>query len=245
MSSPTSEPIVTAAEMRAAEAASGVPAWELMRRAGEGAARAIAAFDGPLPALVLCGPGNNGGDGYVIAATLKAMGWPVRVAALAPPATDCALKAAALWDGAVETLDAEPAPLLIDALFGTGLSRPLGEEVVAALHRLAGAARLRVAVDLPSGASTDTGEPLSALAACELTVTFGALKPAHLLFPAAAAMGRTVVVDIGTRHDTTLTVIGEPVLPPMEGGAHKFERGHVAVVSGPLGSTGAARMAAM
>lgn len=240
-------PIVTAAEMRAAEAtatAAGISAVELMRRAGHAATEAIAAFDGPLETLVLCGPGNNGGDGYVIAAALAAQGWTVRVAALAPPATDTARAAAARWAGTVETLDTAPAPILVDALFGIGLTRPLDAALSETLHRLGEAARVRVAVDLPSGVSTDDGALLSAPLACDLTITFGALKPAHVLYPATAYMGRVVVANIGTGHASQLTTIAEPALPMLSPTAHKFERGHVAVISGPLASSGAARMAA-
>lgn len=239
--------IVTSAEMCDAEAAAiaaGTSADTLMQRAGHAAAAAIAAFDGPLETLVLCGPGNNGGEGYVIAAALAAQGWPVRVAALAPPATEAAKAAAARWSGPVEALDTAAAPILVDALLGIGLTRPLDAALSETLHRLGDAARLRVAIDLPSGVSTDDGALLSAPLDCDLTITFCALKPAHVLYPAAAHMGRVVVADIGTDHASKLTTIGEPPLPSLSPAAHKFDRGHVAVISGPLASTGAARMAA-
>ena len=241
--------VVTAMEMRAAEAAAidaGTSAQVLMQRAGEAAARTIAAFDGPLPTLVLCGPGNNGGDGYVIAKALAERGWPVRVAALAEPATATAKWARAGWTGSVEPLDdvTAPAQALVDALFGIGLTRPLSDPARTALHRLAAAARLRVAIEVPSGVSTDDGATLSPPIGCDLTVTFGALKPAHVLQPAAAAMGRIVVADIGTTHDRRLTTIAEPRLPTLDRTAHKFQRGHVAVLSGPMSATGASRLSA-
>ena len=121
-----------------------------MERAGKAAAEAIWRFAGPLPALVLCGPGNNGGDGYVIARELAARGVAVRVAALAEPKSDAARAARDAWGGPVETLaEAAPAPLLIDALFGTGLARPLDEAVSRAparpRRRGAGAGRDRPA----------------------------------------------------------------------------------------------------
>ena len=198
----TGRVILTAAEMRAAEEAAiaaGTPVEELMERAGKAAAEAIWRFAGPLPALVLCGPGNNGGDGYVIARELAARGVAVRVAALAEPKSEAARAARAVWDGPVEALaDAAPAPLLIDALFGTGLARPLDEARVAApAATLAGAARVRVAIDLPSGVATDDGAILSPVPDYDLTITFQTLKPSHLLQPAARHMGRIVVADIG------------------------------------------------
>ena len=129
--------------MRAAEEAAiaaGTPVEELMERAGKAAAEAIWRFAGPLPALVLCGPGNNGGDGYVIARELAARGVAVRVAALGEPRTPAARAACESWAGPVETLaEAAPATMLIDALFGTGLGRPLDVEVSESLGRLAAA----------------------------------------------------------------------------------------------------------
>jgi hydroxyethylthiazole kinase-like uncharacterized protein yjeF len=116
--------ILTAEEMRAAEAraiAAGTPVEALMDRAGNAAAEAIRRFAGPVPALVLCGPGNNGGDGYVVARVLREQGVDVRVAALAEPATPAARAAGRAWGGDVSTLaEVAPASLLIDALFGTG-----------------------------------------------------------------------------------------------------------------------------
>src|SRR4051794_25856966 len=127
--------------MRAAEEgaiAAGTPVEELMERAGKAAAEAVWRFAGPLPALVLCGPGNNGGDGYVIARELAARGVPVRVAALAAPGTPAAQAACARWTGAIEAFaEAAPATMLIDALFGTGLGRPLDAEVSDRLGQLA------------------------------------------------------------------------------------------------------------
>lgn len=241
--------IVTADEMRAAEAAaiaSGISAAELMERAGAAAALAVESFAGPMPVLVLCGPGNNGGDGYVIARLLRERGWPVRVAALAPPRADPARAAASRWHGPVEHIgDAtKPAAMLVDALFGIGLSKPVGDPTMLTVHRLAQAARIRVGIDLPTGVSTDDGALLSLPIDCDLTVTFGAPKPAHVLHPAAAYVGRIVVAAIGTDHAAVIRTIGRPSLPSVAPAVHKFERGHALVVSGPMHATGAARLAA-
>ena len=149
-------PILTAAAMRAAEQAAitaGDTETELMERAGAALAEAARIFSGGMSALILCGPGNNGGDGYVAARRLAASGVSVRVAAIADPATDTGRWAAGAWGKAIERLSADTiaAPLLLDCLFGTGLRRGLETSVLEQFVRLASAASLRVACDLPSG----------------------------------------------------------------------------------------------
>ena len=241
-------PILTAAEMRAAEAdviARGTPAETLMQRAGLAAAQAALRFAGPLPALVLCGPGNNGGDGYVIAAALAAEGLEVRVAALGEPSTPAAKWARAQWSGKVEPLgNAAGAPLLIDCLFGTGLTRPLDEPAAQALSRLAADARVTVAVDLPSGVSTDDGRILSPVPDYQLTISFGAMKPSHLLQPAARHMGRIVVADIGVPATSALHMLERPLLRLPGPDDHKYSRGYVAVLGGEMAGASALTAAA-
>jgi hydroxyethylthiazole kinase-like uncharacterized protein yjeF len=224
--------------MRAAEAraiAAGTSVETLMERAGLAAAEAIRRYAGRMPMLVLCGPGNNGGDGYVIARALRERGLPVRVAALDEPKSAAARAARAAWAGEVEALaDAEPAPLLIDALFGTGLTRPLDEAVSQRLCALADEARISVAVDLPSGTATDDGCIISAVPQFDLTVTFATLKPSHLLQPAAGHMGRVVVADIGVEAESRLHEIGRPHLSAPGPTDHKYSRGYVLVVGGEM-----------
>lgn len=231
-------PILTAAEMRAAEEAAiaaGTSVDELMDRAGRAAAEAIWRYAGPLRALVLCGPGNNGGDGYVIARELRARGVGVRVAALSEPESPAARNARDGWAGPVEALaDAKAAPLLIDALFGTGLARPLAPEISGRLADLAKNAAVRVAVDLPSGVATDDGAILSPVPDYELTITFQTLKPSHLLQPAARHMGRLVVADIGIEVGSALTEIGRPALREPGPDDHKYKRGYVALLAGEM-----------
>jgi hydroxyethylthiazole kinase-like uncharacterized protein yjeF len=232
-------PILTADAMRAAEDAAidaGTSVEKLMERAGAGLAEAAYRFAGPLPALVLCGPGNNGGDGYVAARHLKARGANVRVAALAEPKSDAAQWARSQWDGEVERLaaDTAPAPLIIDAIFGTDLKRGLENSVVQQLSRLCEAAVVRVACDLPSGIETDSGAELSEAPAFDLTVTFGALKPAHRLFPAMPKCGRVVLADIGIAADPQWHEIAPPALPPLDPGGHKYERGLVHALAGKM-----------
>jgi ADP-dependent NAD(P)H-hydrate dehydratase / NAD(P)H-hydrate epimerase len=222
--------ILTAAGMRAAEAAAiaaGTNVDTLMERAGTAAAEAIWRFAGPLPALVLCGPGNNGGDGRVIVRDLAARGVDVRVATLDDP-------------------DWPPAPLLVDALFGTGLSRPVDEALARRLLALAAAARVRVAIDLPSGVATDDGSVLSPVPDFDLTITFQTLKPSHLLQPAARHMGRLVVADIGIEAESNLSEIGAPDLPAPGPDANKYSRGLVTIIAGDMpGASALAAAAAM
>ncbi|HEX4737882.1 MAG TPA: NAD(P)H-hydrate dehydratase [Allosphingosinicella sp.] len=230
-------PILTADGMRAAEAAAiaaGTSVETLMERAGAGAAEAIWRFAGPVPALVICGPGNNGGDGYVVARRLKERGVKVRVAALAEPKSDAA-RACAAWDGPVEPLaDAAPAPLLVDALFGTGLTRGLDESVAQRLAHLAAAARVTVAIDLPSGVATDDGRVLSPVPDFDLTISFATLKPSHLLQPAARHMGRIAIADIGIAAESRLIEIVRPHLRAPGPDDHKYSRGYVAIVAGEM-----------
>ncbi len=232
-------PILTAAQTRAAEDAifaTGVAVFDMMRRAGRAAADIAWDRFGPLETLVLCGPGNNGGDGYVIAARLAERGVRVRVAASGEAKTDAAKQARAAWGGPVELLaDAASAPLLVDALFGTGLSRPLDEAVAAPARRLMERARHRVAIDLPSGLATDDGAVLTELPAADLTVALGALKRAHRLMPGVARCGEVVVADLGFGNVAgDVTEIARPHIDAPGFAANKYTRGKVLVVAGAM-----------
>ena len=241
-------PILTAGETRAAEQAlfdGGMSVEALMARAGAAVAALVWRHAGPVDALIVCGPGNNGGDGYVAAAVLRRLGMTVRVAALAEPRTPAARHARDGWGGPVEAFaDAAPAFLLVDALFGTGLSRGLDDAVAAKLAALAGAASVTIAVDLPSGVATDDGAVLTeGLPRFGLTLALGALKPAHRLRPAADHAGRVIVGEIGIPADAArLRELARPKLVPPGAGDHKYSRGMVAVAGGAM--PGAALLAA-
>ena len=234
----TGRPILTNAATRAAERAAieaGTVVEELMERAGEALAEAVWQFAGARPVLILCGPGNNGGDGYVAARHLRKRGVTVRVAALAEPASAAARWAQKEWGGWVEQLEtAEPAAVLVDCLFGTGLQRPLEEAVVQRLHALAAASRIAVAGDLPSGVDSDSGATLSPVPDYGLTVAFGALKPAHRLMPAMVRMGRVVLADIGIAAESRWREIGPPSMQPLDPEGHKYSRGLVHALSGKM-----------
>jgi ADP-dependent NAD(P)H-hydrate dehydratase / NAD(P)H-hydrate epimerase len=231
--------ILTAAAMRAAEQAAidgGASVETLMERAGAALAEAAYRYAGPMPALVLCGPGNNGGDGYVAARHLAERGVEVRVAALAEPASDAAKWARSQWPGGVEPLEDTTlvAPLVIDSLFGTGLKRGLEPAVSRQLSRLCNEAVARIACDLPSGVATDSGEELSDVPRFDMTVTFGALKPAHLLHPAMHGCGRLVLAGIGVEASGSWHEIGPPDLPPLDPAGHKYDRGLVHALAGAM-----------
>ena len=235
----TPRPILTAEAMRAAEQAAidgGTDVEKLMERAGAALAEAVYRFAGRTPALILCGPGNNGGDGYVAARHLADRGIVVRVAATAEPKSGAAKWARSKWQGDVEVLSGKtiPAPVLIDSLFGTGLKRGLEDSVCVQLYRLCDAAVVKVACDVPSGVETDSGEELSAIPAFDMTVTFGALKPAHRLHPAMHKCGRVVLADIGIAAPGNWHEITPPALPPLDPGGHKYDRGLVHALAGTM-----------
>jgi NAD(P)H-hydrate epimerase len=239
--------------------AGGVAGMDLMEAAGRAVAEALVARRPPCRVLVLCGPGNNGGDGFVAARLLAEQGWDVRVALLG--ARDRlkgdAAHHAGLWPGAVEEL--EPgclagADVVVDALFGAGLARPLEGAVRDTVQELAGRRVPVHAVDMPSGVSGDSGEVLGALAVrAEVTVTFFRRKPGHLLLPGAEYCGEVVTADIGIpgdvldrirpgthQNDPALWLARYPWRRPR---SHKYDFGHAVVVAGEV-LTGAAHLAA-
>ena len=253
--------LLTAAEMGEADRrtiAQGTPGIVLMERAGAAVARAIRARWSPRPAVVLCGPGNNGGDGYVVARLLAEQGWPVRLASLVPVKTlrADAAQAAAGWRGLVE----EPTPavldgagLVVDALFGAGLNRAPEGKAAALIEAVSRSGLPVVAVDVPSGLFGDDGSAPGPVAAAELTITFFRRKPGHLLLPGRSLCGEVRVAGIGI-DAAVLDVIQprlhengpdlwRPRLPRAGVTQHKYDRGHPLILGG--GSlTGAARLAA-
>jgi hydroxyethylthiazole kinase-like uncharacterized protein yjeF len=240
-------PILTAAAMRAAEQRvidAGTSVEALMERAGAAVAEAAWRIGGRLEMLILCGPGNNGGDGYVAARVLAERGATVRIAALREPRTPAAIAAREAWSGPVETLTgARGAPLVIDALFGTGLKRPLEDEIAGPLGGLVEAAKRSIAVDLPSGVGTDDGALFGEVPAFDLTIALGAPKPAHRLMPAAGRMGRIVVADIGLGSvESDLVQVARPKLRTPGPEDNKYTRGKVLVVAGAM--AGAAHLSA-
>ena len=259
-------PLLTAAETRAAEAEAerrGLPPSILMENAGTAVAEAAAKLGGPAARfLVVAGPGNNGGDGYVAARKLHAAGRQVdvwRVGDAARLGGDAARNHAAAAQGGVPVhssaaaLPLRPGDVVVDALFGTGLARaPEGEAADAIRHILRWRAEgVRVlAVDLPSGLASDTGRAFEPCVAADLTVTFGTQKLGLALEPGATLAGCIDVVDIGLAEVTPSTWLLEPSdgprwLPPRRSDSNKGTYGHLLVVAGSRGKSGAAALAGL
>lgn len=234
--------------------ASGIASFQLMEQAARVVVSALCNRWSPRPITILCGPGNNGGDGYALGWMLRDLGWPVRLFALAAPVTADAHHHARGWGQAVADLaDFQPMPgdLVVDALFGAGLTRPLTGEALRALVRCVDRQAILVAVDVPSGLHGDTGQVWGFAAPACLTVTFARPKPGHLLLPGRALCGALVVGDIGItdamvtasrpncwRNDPALWLLPAPGLMD-----HKFSRGHVLLI-GSAETSGAIRLAA-
>jgi NAD(P)H-hydrate epimerase len=206
---------------------------------------------------VLCGPGNNGGDGFVIAQGLAAAGWPVRLSLLgsADKLTGDAQHHAARWQGPIEALQPatiEDAELVVDALFGSGLRRALDANVSETLKAAADRGLPLIAVDVPSGVVGNTGESLGAVPV-DCTVTFTRKKPAHVVLPGRVLCGETVLADIGTPPEVLQAIpidtwenaptLWRAELPRPTLAGNKYGRGH-ALIYGGYPMTGAARMAA-
>jgi NAD(P)H-hydrate epimerase len=243
----------------------------LMETAGRAVAAAVQRMERPGPIVVVCGPGNNGGDGYVVARALAEAGRDVTtllVAQRGSIAGDAARQLDVLErsGGAVQPLvgaeDLERhaptfarAAVVVDALFGVGMSRAVGghhADVIAAINRATGT---KVAVDIPSGLDADTGKPMGDVVRADVTVTFGALKVALVSSPGFAMAGKVEVADIGIpRKLVDASAVGAALWDEDDArGAcpraslldHKGTRGHVAVIAGSVGTRGSGRLASL
>ncbi|WP_120078710.1 NAD(P)H-hydrate dehydratase [Aurantiacibacter odishensis] len=245
MSAAAPQQILTAEQMQAAEQAlidGGDTVESLMERAGAGAADWVWRLAAGRSVTVLCGPGNNGGDGYVIARVLADRGLSVSVVAPIEPKTDAAQTARGKWGG--EVVEKASGEVLVDCLFGTGLGRPLSDELFALLTHLVNSHTLRIAVDLPSGVDSDNGDVLNeGLPDYDLTLALGAWKHAHWFMPAMARMGERRLVDIGVgKVHSAARLSARPSFRKPAPDAHKYSRGMVAVIAGAM--PGAAVLAA-
>jgi hydroxyethylthiazole kinase-like uncharacterized protein yjeF len=250
------------AAVDAAAAASGISSFDLMRRAGAGVAAAVLRYHpGALRVVFLCGPGNNGGDGYIAAHCLAESGLRVDVFHLGDPARlrgDAARARALLSSPTLPIGDYRPedGDVVVDALFGAGLARDVPHEVADLAILVAGAGTPVLAVDLPSGIDGRTGRVLGAAFAAQRTITFMTRKPGHLLLPGREFCGKLEVLDIGIPGRIVRSEARSGVaengpgqwagrLPSPGEETHKYMRGHLAVFSGEATKTGAARMSAM
>ncbi|BCB20078.1 NAD(P)H-hydrate dehydratase [Bosea sp. ANAM02] len=241
--------------------AAGTPGIELMERAGRAVAEAVLGRVGRAGRVTLfCGPGNNGGDGFVAARLLRERGLAVRV--VLPGDTHDIKGDAAValdrWAGPVEPLsgfDAKQSDVFVDALFGAGLTRPLAGVFAEAAACLNGAGRPVIAVDIPSGVSGDTGRADGVAVRASETVTFFRLKPGHLLQPGRSLCGPVTIADIGIPARAALDAAGATAFrndlalwlqawPRHAVDTHKFRRGAVAVLAGGIAGVGAPRLSA-
>lgn len=235
----------------------GVSETEVMENAGAAVAREIVRRWPPHAVTVLCGPGRNGGDGFVVARLLAEADWPVRVALLGPRdrLAGEAQHNAGRWRGTVEPLSPDVldgADLVVDAIFGAGLDRPLNGPAAATLARAASEGLPIIAIDVPSGLMSDTGEAAGAVATV-LTVTFFRKRPGHVLLPGRSLCGEVVVAGVGIPSSVLERVAPDTFendpglwisdLPRPQDSDDKYTRGH-ALISGGYPVTGAARMAA-
>lgn len=263
---------LTAAEMRAVDAAAaehGMPASVLMENAGQALAKAALELAGPQGRfLVLCGMGNNGGDGLVAARALHALGKLVHVELMGlaealegePARNGKALKALGVSVGRIgEDVPVGPGDVVVDALLGTGLSRAPEGKYADAIGRIsvwrASGAKV-VSADLPSGLQSDTGAALAPCVAADATLAFGFLKVGQAIEPGASRCGRIEIVDIGIPR-AAHSALQEPAvylleesdvrgrIPERRADAHKGTFGHVLVIAGSWGKTGAAALAGM
>ncbi|MEE4315789.1 MAG: NAD(P)H-hydrate epimerase [Erythrobacter sp.] len=232
--------VLTADQMRAAEQAlfdAGTSVSDLMEIAAGGAAEWIRRIAAGRSVTVLCGPGNNGGDGYVIARRLREAGNAVTLIAPLESATEAGREARRRWNGPVATASRGVAgDVFVDCLFGSGLARPLVAEHALLLRDLAARHRYRVAVDVPSGIASDSGAVLNERLPCfDLTLALGAWKFAHWSLPGRALMGQMRLVPIGIAGvEEAAQLVTRPRLcaPPVD--SHKYRRGLLAIVAGAM-----------
>lgn len=254
--------LLTCAQMTMADAATiagGMPGVDLMEAAGRAVADVVLERHLPRPLVVLCGPGNNGGDGFVAARHLQAAGWPVRVALLGDRSAlrGDAAWASQAWKGPVAALGLDllnDRPLVVDALFGAGLRRPIDGVAGEVIDRVNAEVLQVVAVDVPSGLHGDNGMVMGHAPMAESTVTFFRAKPGHYSIEGLRRCGTLKVTDIGIARSVLTEIapqlwlngpaLWQDQLRHEDRGTHKYARGHLTLLGGAI-ATGAARLAAL
>lgn len=254
--------LLSSEEMKRAEQSAidaGIASGALMEKAGEGVASIIKRGWDKRAIAIACGPGNNGGDGFVVARLLQKEGWPVKVGLLGDASAVNGDAAAAMnaFDGDVAPLTPgifDGCELIVDALFGTGLSRPIEEAAASIIEAMNKHQAPKVSIDVPSGVDANSGAVMGSAVQAARTVTFFLKKPGHLLFPGRALCGAVDVADIGISPDVLKDLQPKTIenLPQFWGPqfrrpnfqSQKFQRGVVGAVTGPRFATGAARLSA-
>lgn len=245
---PVHSQVLTVAQMRHAEdelVSAGISVDALMQAAGQGAAEWVRRIAAGARVTILCGPGNNGGDGWVIAEYLRVRGTPVTVIAAREPATQAARNARAQYRGNLAATDSlTTGDVLVDCLFGSGLTRGLPDDLYGLITGLAAHHPRRIAIDVPSGIDSDSGLALNAdLPEWTHTIALGAWKHAHFAMPACQMMGALILVDIGVAQQSgAAQMLLKPAIRPPAADAHKYRRGLLGIIGGTM--PGAALLAA-
>nr|WP_281501696.1 NAD(P)H-hydrate dehydratase [Kordiimonas laminariae] len=269
--SPHDHILLTPAEAREADEwaiQNGTSGWSLMEAAGRAAADILVEYIGtPIEAggeiLILCGPGNNGGDGFVIARHLDDWGYPVKVALSCAETNLKGDAAVALkrWEGptiSMASVDCSKASVIVDALFGTGQDRPLEGAVVDVIETANTVDAFRFAIDVPSGLNAENGIPFGLCFSADATVTFSSKKPGHMIAPgrflcggvdnvhvADIGIGKAVYDSIDSNHFANEPGLWSACYPCMGPATHKYDRGHLLVLGGREPTLGASRLASI
>ncbi|TZF79213.1 NAD(P)H-hydrate dehydratase [Anaplasma marginale] len=236
--------ILSVAQFRVFEQGSAVPVEELILRAGAAVVEEVVRYFPKRPVLVLCGPGNNGKDGAVVAGLLEKSGWPVRVLSYRGGARSEGLPALTPEGFSIHE------DVIIDAIFGIGLSRPMDEGLQKIVSKINSSGKYVVAVDMPSGINSDTGEVMGAAIRSDLTVTFSCLKFGHVISPGRYHAGEVRIKDIGLEVNGAQAFRNTPdlwraLIPRPDYKSHKYNRGYAAVCSVGVRSVGAVKLAAL
>ena len=236
--------ILSVSQFRVSEQSSSVPVGELISRAGAAVVEELRRYFSKRPVLVLCGPGNNGKDGAVVAELLQKDGWPVRVLGYRVGAEGRGV------DPLTPSSFSVREDVVVDAIFGIGISRPLEGDVQEVVARVNSSGKYVVAVDMPSGINSDTGEVMGAAIKSDLTITFSCLKFGHVVSPGRYYSGVVCVKDIGLEVGESRAFRNSPCLwkeyiPRPDYRSHKYSRGYAVVCSVGVRSVGAVKLAAV
>lgn len=247
--------VLTASQMQQADAAtiaSGTAGFTLMQQAGQGAARWIQKRYAPRPTAIFCGTGNNGGDGYVVAQALDKAGWPVQLIVIGEPTSDDAKQAAAHYEGP-RNVSMQGCELVIDAIFGTGLSRPIEGKAAQMIDWINAAHLPVIALDIASGIDATSGVVHGTAIYATHTLSFCRKKRGHLLMPGKEYAGEVTLIPIGISDATIASLdakceenhpdIWRAHFPSFDTAHHKYSKGHVAIIGGNE-MIGAAKLAA-
>ncbi|MGN7661408.1 MAG: NAD(P)H-hydrate dehydratase [Anaplasma sp.] len=237
--------ILSVEQFRVCEGSSQVCEADLIRRAGAAVVRELVRHFSRQPVVILCGPGNNGRDGAVVAKFLRSTGWQVRV-------LEFSRRGGVAGGVGSETLDgfSISEKIVVDAIFGIGLSRPVVGDILRVIEWVNASDKCVVSIDIPSGINSDTGEVMGIAIKSDLTVTFSCLKFGHVISPGRYYSGRICVKDIGLEIFGPHAFRNSPslwreLIPIPDYKSHKYNRGYAVVCSVGMRSVGAVKLATL